>query len=152
MTPINDLHINDFCKDTAKIWLYLYMRFPQKNALYVEDIAGADEPDEFGLHSPRFQACFSTMLWLTEAGYLYYQQPVNQEALEGACLTQKAFILLSSSENHVTTAQKNISDKTIPVTSTAPRIQHLKHTLKHGSSEQLKTLILDSLSLPSGIK
>lgn len=152
LTPINDLHINDFCKDTAKVWLYLYMRFPQKSALYVEDIAGADEPDEFGLHSPRFQACFSAMLWLTEAGYLYYHQPVKQEALEGACLTQKAFILLSSSEINLPKEQKVTKEHTVPITIAPPHIQHLKHILKHGNSEQLKVLVLGLLSLPSNIK
>src|SRR5210317_1671467 len=91
-----DLHIDDFYQDISKIFLSLYAVFPRKIVLYVEDISGPDEPDEFGLHHPRFQACFSTMVWLAEHGYLAFVDSVRQEALDQAVLSQKAFLLLSS--------------------------------------------------------
>lgn len=91
-----DLHIDDFYKDVATIFLRLYSIFPRKIVLYVEDICGPDEPDEFGLHHPRFEACFSTMVWLAEQGYLRFDVTVRQEALDQVVLSQKAFLLLAS--------------------------------------------------------
>ena len=91
-----DLHIEDFYRDVAKIFLQLYARFPRKSVLYVEDISGPDEPDEFGLHHPRFQACFSAMVWLAEHGYLTFDAPIGQEALDQVVLTRRSFLLLSS--------------------------------------------------------
>ena len=91
-----DLHIDDFYRDVAKIFLRLYAVFPRKTVLYVEDISGPDEPDEFGLHHPRFEACFSTMVWLAEHGYLNFDTNIRQEALDQAVLSRKAFLLLSS--------------------------------------------------------
>jgi hypothetical protein len=91
-----DLHIEDFYKDAALILLRLYSQFPRKQILYVDDICGVDTPDEFGLPSPRYLACFSAMVWLGEQGYLRYAAPIRQEALDQAVLTEKGFLLLSS--------------------------------------------------------
>ncbi len=91
-----DLHIEDFYRDVAKIFLTLYATFPRKIILYVEDICGPDQPDEFGLHHPRFEAGFSAMVWLAEHGYINFQETIRQEALDQAVLSQKAFLLLSS--------------------------------------------------------
>jgi hypothetical protein len=93
---VSDIHIDDFYKDAARILVLLYSHFPRKITLYVDDISGPDTPDEFGLHSPRHQACFHTMLWLASTGYLDYGQMVYQDALDEACLTHKAFLLLNS--------------------------------------------------------
>ncbi|TQV67801.1 hypothetical protein FKG94_25060 [Exilibacterium tricleocarpae] len=93
---MSDIHIEDFYKDVAKILAQLYGCFPRKSILYVEDIAGPDAPDEFGLHSERHQACFGTMVWLAESGYLQYGETIRQEALDQACLTHKGFTLLST--------------------------------------------------------
>ena len=91
-----DLHIEDFYRDVANIFLTLYATFPRKIILYVEDICGPDHPDEFGLHHPRFEAGFSAMVWLAEHGYINFQDTIRQEALDQAVLSQKAFLLLSS--------------------------------------------------------
>lgn len=91
-----DIHIDDFYQDVAKIFLRLYATFPVKITLYVEDISGPDEPDEFGLHHPRFQACFSTMVWLAEQGYLSFESTVRQDALDQVVLSQKALLLLTT--------------------------------------------------------
>jgi hypothetical protein len=93
---MSDLHIDDFYKDTALIFLRLYASFPNKIILYVEDICGEDQPDEFGLHSNRFLSGFSTMVWLGEQGYLKFDTTIKQEALDQAVLTEKGFLLLSS--------------------------------------------------------
>lgn len=136
---MSDLHIDDFCKDSAKILLALYAKFPQKIILYVEDIAGPDEPDEFGLHSPRHQACFSTMLWLAETDYISYVQTIRQEALESATLTHRGFTFLTSRDTgdllHTSSAHPE------------PRIEKIKQELREGSSETLKLLMLEYFNL-----
>lgn len=130
--PIGDLHIDDFCKDTAKILLLLYKSFPVKTTLYVEDIAGPDEPDEFGLHSPRFAACFSAIIWLKETDYLYFSGTVRQEAVEEAVLSHRGFNFISSIENESEKAEEHLMR----------RIDHLNKAVNEGNSEYLKALIL----------
>lgn len=76
---VSDLHIDDFCKDTARILLTLYKRFPLKTTIYVEDFAGSDEPDEFGLHSPRFDAGFSALIWLQEQDYISFSGTIRKK-------------------------------------------------------------------------
>lgn len=91
-----DLHIDDFYKDCAGGLLQLYQAFPRKHTLYVEDLIGHEEPDEFGLPSKRHQGCFSTLLWLAEEGYLRYESTIRSEALDQAVLTEKGFLRLAS--------------------------------------------------------
>ncbi|MEE8057383.1 MAG: hypothetical protein V3T17_06060 [Pseudomonadales bacterium] len=93
---MTDIHIDDFYKDVGLIFTRLYNSFPKKIILYVDDISGADDPDEFGLHSERFLAGFSAMVWLGDQHYLQYDAPIKQEALDQAVLSQRAFLLLSS--------------------------------------------------------
>lgn len=90
-----DLHIEEFFRDTAVILAQLYAAFPRKVSVYVEDVAGADHPDEFGLHSKRHLACFGTMLWLAEEGWLRYVTTIGQLAIDQATLTQAALVHLS---------------------------------------------------------
>jgi hypothetical protein len=91
-----DLHIDDFYRDTALIMLQLYAQFPRRVVLYVEDICGPDDADEFGLHSERFQSCFSAMVWLADSGYLLFDETIREEALDQVALSHKGFVLLSS--------------------------------------------------------
>jgi hypothetical protein len=91
-----DLHIDDFYKDVALILIRLYGVFPRKHLLFVDEICGFEEPDEFGLPSARSAGCFSAMIWLGEQGYLQYEAPIRQEALDQTVLTEKGFLLLSS--------------------------------------------------------
>ncbi len=91
-----DLHIDDFYRDSALIMLHLYSHFPRKTILYVDDICGPDTPDEFGLHTERYQSCFSAMTWLAEQGYLQYFDTIREEALDQAVLSQRGFMVLSS--------------------------------------------------------
>ena len=93
---MSDLHIDDFYHDAGVALARLYASFPRKTTLYVEDISGADTPDEFGLHCDRFMSCFSTLLWLAETGYLRYESTIRQEALDQTVLTERGFLLLSA--------------------------------------------------------
>lgn len=90
-----DIHIEDFCKDSAKVLIHLYNAFPRRTSVYVEDIAGDDSPDEYGLHSNRHMACFGAMLWLAEEGFIRYVDTIKQEALDQAVLSQQAMKVLS---------------------------------------------------------
>ena len=91
-----DIHVEEFYKDAAVALVQLYSAFPRRVNLFAEDIAGPDEPDEFGLHSKRHMACFGALLWLAEEGFLRYVDTIRQEALDQAVLTQEAFVRLSS--------------------------------------------------------
>lgn len=91
-----DIHVEEFYKDVAIALIQLYSAFPRRVNLFVEDIAGPDEPDEFGLHSKRHMACFGALLWLQEEGLLRYVDTIRQEALDQAVLTRSAFIRLSA--------------------------------------------------------
>jgi hypothetical protein len=133
-----DLHIDDFYKDVARSLTLLYSSFPRKIILYVEDICGPDSPDEFGLHCPRFQSCFSTLIWLADTGYLRYDTCIRQEALDQTCLTHKGFTLLSS---RIPTAD----NQTPPYPS---RIDRLRDTLKNGSSFALEEVVQELLNQP----
>lgn len=91
-----DIHITDFYRDAAKALNQIYGSFPRLITVFVEDICGPDTPDEFGLHSPRHQACFATLLWLAAEGYIRYQDTIRQEAIDQVTLTHKGFTLLSA--------------------------------------------------------
>ncbi|MEH6564482.1 MAG: hypothetical protein V7756_04065 [Halopseudomonas sp.] len=93
-----DLHIEDFHQDVARILVALYNRFPQPAALFVSDLIGEHEPDAFGVPAPRQLACFSAMLWLADEGFLRYGDTIRQEAIDQACLSERAFVLLSRAE------------------------------------------------------
>lgn len=90
-----DLQIDDFHHDAAAGLARLYQAFPRKVALYIEDLIGREEPDEFGLPSTRHQSCLSALLWLADEGYIRYDALIRFEALDQAVLTEKAFVRLS---------------------------------------------------------
>lgn len=135
ISPVGDLHIDDFCKDLAKIMLLLYRRFPVKTALYVEDISGPDQPDEFGLHSPRFEACFNAILWLKESDYIWFSDTIKQEAVEEATLSHRGFSLIASFDSEIGTTD---GETQLPMR----RIDLIKQAVDDGNSEKLKELML----------
>ncbi len=92
-----DLQIEDFYKDVAGGLLMLYQVFPRKTALYVEDLIGHEEPDEFGLPSKRHQSCLGALLWLAEEGYVRFESTIQFQAIDQAVLTEKAFLRLTGS-------------------------------------------------------
>ncbi|MBD9416313.1 hypothetical protein IB234_17265 [Pseudomonas sp. PDM16] len=95
-----DLQIDEFYKDAAAGMLMLYQAFPRKMALYVEDLIGREEPDEFGLPSTRHQSCLSALLWLAEEGYIRFDSTIAYDALDQAVLTEKGFMRLSRGIPH----------------------------------------------------
>ena len=146
---MSDIHIDDFYRDSAKILVCLYTTFPTPTTLYVEDISGPDEPDEFGLHHPRFESCFSTMIWLAQHDYLHFDELLRKEAIDQAVLTKKAFLILTGSS-----LGNELHNKMPPETpqSIADRlntqIAQLRNALNEGSSIQLKEAITSVLSHP----
>jgi hypothetical protein len=140
---MSDLHIDDFYKDVARIFTQLYASFPRKIILYVEDICGPDSPDEFGLHSPRFQSCFSTMIWLAEAGYINYTAEIRQEALDQATLSHQGFTLLSSRRS-TSTKMNQAEQASHPLIG---NITLLRDALKNGSSFTLENLVQELLKI-----
>jgi hypothetical protein len=144
-----DLHIDDFYRDVARIFLRLYAIFPRKTILYVEDISGPDQPDEFGLHAPRFQACFSTMVWLAEHGYLRFESTMREEALDQAVLSQRGFLLLSS-RSRLDLVQPQ-GEEAVPSgrqQETESNIGQLRAALREGSSILLRECVNSLLAHP----
>ncbi len=133
---VSDIHIDDFHHDVAKTLVMLYNQFPRKTMLYVEDISGPDSPDEFGLHSPRHEACFNALLWLAHGDYLRYETLVRQEAMDQAVLTHRAFLLLSSPFPDLVPRLTGELPEAVAKEETLT-IHHVRDALKNGSSFQL---------------
>lgn len=139
---IDDLHIDDFHKDVALTLVYLYDCFPRKMEVYIEDISGIDDIDDYGLHSNRHLACMSAIIWLAEEALIRYEALVKQESFGQSVLTKKSYILLSSLIKQELSAEEKESD--IPesvLRSRHTRIAAIKNALKSKSSEQLKSVI-----------
>ncbi|MGK9064928.1 hypothetical protein [Stutzerimonas chloritidismutans] len=133
-----DLQIDDFYRDAAAGLLALYQAFPRKITLYVEDLIGFEEPDEFGLPSKRHQGCLSTLIWLAEEGYLRYENTLQFQAIEQAVLTEKSFVQLTAF------SMESVS-VTDPVPLSVRRVQgslanSLRVALRDGDSERLALL------------
>lgn len=96
-----DLQIDEFYKDAAASMLLLYQAFPRKIGLYVEDLIGFEEPDEFGLPSKRHQSCLGALIWLADEGYIRFESTIRYEALDQAVLSEKGFLRLSRAIPHV---------------------------------------------------
>lgn len=142
---MSDLHIDDFYKDSARIFAQLYSAFPRTVTLYVEDFSGTDTPDEFGLHSVRHQACFATILWLAQSGYLAYNDTVRQEAVDQANLTHKAFTLLTARAIHsVEDTDAGGDSPELPAAvaeANSTNIAHIRLALQEGSSIRINRVM-----------
>lgn len=137
-----DLNIDDFYRDSALIFLRLYSHFPRKVILYVDDICGADTPDEFGLHSERYLAGFSAMVWLAEQGYLSFDEPIRQEALDQAVLTERGFLMLSS-RSDLNLGMPDDEDGLPPsvMEQSQTNITQLRKALREGSSIMMQQVM-----------
>ncbi|MEM8491376.1 MAG: hypothetical protein AAF756_11210 [Pseudomonadota bacterium] len=90
-------NIEDFYYNAAEILGLLYAMFPVRSILMVEDISGPIKWDNTGLPDRRSQACFESMVWLCDHGLLEFRSIEDRNTgIEGAVLTQKAFVLLTS--------------------------------------------------------
>ena len=137
-----DLHVEEFYTDLAKILNRLYAAFPRRATVFVEDIIGADDPDEFGMHSERHQQCFAALLWLADEGYLRYETTIRQQAIDQAVLTARCFTVLSSAAPGEAAAD----DLSLPA---SVRLEHgttiyrLREALKAQDSTLLRPLVVD---------
>ncbi len=139
-----DIHVEEFYKDAAITLVQLYNAFPRRINVFVEDIAGPDEPDEFGLHSKRHMACFGTLLWLAEEGYLRYVDTIRQEALDQAVLTQQAFVRLSAPARDDLKPDLPESAESLPPAvkeDFSTHIHLIRSALKNGSSVEISRVI-----------
>ncbi|PID42109.1 MAG: hypothetical protein CSA52_00020 [Gammaproteobacteria bacterium] len=150
-----DIHIEDFCKDIAKILLQLFNSFPRPSNVYVADIAGDDNPDEFGLHSERHLACFGAMVWLADEGYIRYVDTIRQEGIDQAVLTHRTLCLLSRvcSDRHLlndneylepaspTESEQDISLPAETILDRKTHINIIRAALASGSSTRIYRVI-----------
>jgi len=128
---MSDLNIDEFYRDVAQTLTSLYRMFPRPVTLFVEDIAGPDEPDEYGVHSNRYQACFAAFLWLGEEGYIRYADTIRADAVDQAVLTGRCFSsLLSPMRESVSTP----AEATLP-----PSVAAKQSTLIFSIQEALKS-------------
>lgn len=139
-----DIHVEEFYKDVAIALVQLYGAFPRRVNLFVEDIAGPDEPDEFGLHSKRHMACFGALLWLEEEGLLRYVDTIRQEALDQAVLTHAAFVRLSAPAPAALTQILGHTDDNLPASvqeDLSTHIHLIRKALKSGHSGRISQVV-----------
>ena len=143
-----DIHIEEFFHDSFRVLTALYSAFPKKCNVFVEDIAGADQVDEYGLHSDRFQCCFGAMLWLEQEGFIRFESTLRQEAIDQAILTMKGLAMVSTTCQNL--AMNELSQTISPTNSALPgkpNIESLKHIYKHGTSTQLAIAMQNLLNM-----
>jgi len=133
-----DLQIDDFQRDAAAGLLMLYQAFPRKITLYVEDLIGHEEPDEFGLPSKRHQSCLAALLWLAEEGYLRFESTIQFLAIDQAVLTEKAFLRLTSAVPDVAQTDETLPPSVHRVRSSLA--QQMRQALRDGHGERLAHL------------
>ncbi|MDH4608037.1 hypothetical protein [Pseudomonas sp. BN102] len=146
-----DLQIDDFYKDCAAGLLQLYQAFPRRIALYVEDLIGPSEPDEFGLPSKRHESCLGALLWLADEGYLRFDSSIRFEALDQAVLTEKGFLRLSRSISAALTTPEALPASILRVR--ASLAQQLREALRSADSERLAyltRLVFESEAVAAG--
>lgn len=129
-----DLHVEDFCQDMVKTLLRLYTAFPAKHTVYVDEIAGPQELDEFGLPSDRHQRCLGAMLWLQQEQLIVVQDVIPQQAIDQASLTLVTYRALT---------QQHIIDQ-----KPTQFVESFREALAEANSEKIKITahaFLDSL-------
>ena len=144
-----DINIENFYKHIARILSILYAAFPSKSPLYVDDVAGVDDPDEYGLHSPDYTAGFFAMLWLADEQYIRYMDTIRQDGVDQAVLTHKAFLKLTQVSDPIYQATVYQTDDSHVVGTTQTEeagsppsviedhmlvINQLRHALRSGDS------------------
>lgn len=133
-----DLQIDDFYRDAATGLLMLYQAFPRKVTLYVEDLSGHREPDEFGLPSKRHQSCLGALLWLADEGYLRFESTIQFLAIDQAVLTEKAFLRLTSALSETTDINEPLPESVRRLRSSLAH--QLRQALREGHGERLAQL------------
>lgn len=149
-----DINIENFYKHIAKSLSILYAAFPSKSPVYVDDVAGIDEPDEYGLHSPHYTAGFFALLWLADEDYIRYEDTIRQDGVDQAVLTHKAFLKLTQVAEPIYTAGGSPADdsKVVSIVQTAELspslvedqklvINQLRKALRSGDSIAIKKVV-----------
>jgi len=133
-----DIHIEEFFLDSARILKQIYQSFPRPVSVFVEDISGDDQPDEYGLHSDRHQATFGTMLWLEKENYLRFEDTIRQEAIDQATLTARGLALLATAchDDFLLTLVATVSGQARSLQA-KPNIVVIDFLIKNGTSSQL---------------
>ncbi len=151
-----DINIENFYKHIARILSILYAVFPSKSPLYVDDVAGVDDPDEYGLHSPHYTAGFFAMLWLADEEYIRYMDTIRQDGVDQAVLTHKAFLKLTQVSEPIYPSKVDPADKSNAVNMAQQEearpspsviedhmlvINQLRHALRSGDSIALTKVV-----------
>jgi hypothetical protein len=131
------IHIDEFYADAAQIIVSLFGVFPRPVTIFVEDICGPDEPDEYGVHSHRHLACFATLLWLAEEGYIRYKETIRSEAIDQAVLSGRCFTTLLTPAPGAAQAEKTDLPPSIKAEH-ATVIYRLTQALKSRSSVDIQ--------------
>lgn len=139
---MSGINIDDFCKDAARALLVLYRAFPRPLTLYVEDLCGPDQPDEFGMHSNRHMACFAALLWLAEEGLLRYTDTIRQEAVDQAVLTGRCFTLLATPSPELGPSHANELPEAIRLEQQT-HAHRLERAVADGSSTRTRVAVLE---------
>jgi hypothetical protein len=142
---VTDINIDDFCKDTGRALLVLYRSFPRPVTLFVEDLCGPDQPDEFGVHSERHLACFSTLLWLAEEGFLRFVDTIRQQAVDQAVLTGRSLMLLSTPAPGFEHAHAAGSPESLRLEQQT-HVHRLERALAARSSTRIRSAVLDLIT------
>ena len=134
------IHIDDFFADATHTLTSLFSVFPRPVTIFAEDICGPDEPDEFGVHSNRYQSCFATLLWLGEEGYIRFEDTIKHDAVDQAVLTGRCFAALLRPVLSSTQAQANFDEDLPPSVQAehASLIHHMEQALKSRSSTAIR--------------
>lgn len=142
MTGIN---IDDFFKDAAKALIQLYKVFPSRQPVFVDDIHGTEDLDEFGMHSKRYLACFGALIWLGEEGYVRYADTIRQNAIDQAVLTARSFTLLCAPASTLEAVEDTHLPESVRI-ERSTNIHRLESALKQHSSAQLRAAMLDIMT------
>jgi len=86
-----DIHICDFYHDLSQIFTQLHARFPREETLWLDEICGEDNIDEYGMHSKRYMACFGAVLFLEREGLIRYSSEEGLNGFNHCVLTLKGF-------------------------------------------------------------
>ena len=146
---MTDLNIDDFYHDTAKVLELLYRSFPRPLAIYVSDISGPDEPDEYGVHSDRHMACFSAFLWLANEGYIRYDDNIQQDAIDQAVLTATCFTLLSTPSQNLSTPEEQTLPESVQMEH-ASNIHRIRQALRSHSSIKIGMIVAQLMNAMLG--
>ena len=142
---MTDINIDDFFKDSAKVLVQLYSVFPRRHSVFVEDISGPEETDEFGMHSNRYLACFGAMLWLGEEGYLRYEDTIHQDAIDQAVLTARCFTVLATPARRLEPIEATDLPESVRLEQSTT-VNRLRSALKERSSTRIRAAMIDLMA------